>query len=207
MEHRDRGPGADRVSLAHALLGLLAEEPMSGYDLTKRFDSSLRYTWSASHSQIYPELARLRERGFIRQRAAGPRGRKTYEITPTGREEVRRWLTSPVPERTIREEAFLRVFFLWLLSPDDARAYLERKAAFHRSNLAEYEDIKAGGDPQTPAGRSARIALESGIRHELALAEWAEWAAGQVDGDRRRRAGGRAARARARPRVRRTDPA
>ncbi|MBA3728896.1 MAG: PadR family transcriptional regulator, partial [Actinobacteria bacterium] len=45
------------MSLRHALLGLLAERPMSGYDLTKVFDSSLAYVWSAKHSQIYPELA------------------------------------------------------------------------------------------------------------------------------------------------------
>ncbi len=168
------------MSLAHALLGLLAEEPMSGYDLTKRFDRSLRYVWSASHSQIYPELARLKERGLIRQATAGPRGRKAYDLTPAGRKEVERWLASPVPERTIREEAFLRVFFLWLLSPEDARGYLREKGAFHRANLAEYEAIKAAEEPATPAERSARIALESGIRHERALAEWAEWAVGQV---------------------------
>src|SRR5438093_632739 len=47
------------MSLRHALLGLLADHPMTGYDLTRTFDRSLANVWPASHSQIYPELARL----------------------------------------------------------------------------------------------------------------------------------------------------
>lgn len=47
-------------SLRYALLGLLAEEPASGYDLTKKFERMLqRYAWHAQHSQIYPELNRM----------------------------------------------------------------------------------------------------------------------------------------------------
>ena len=48
-------------TLGHALLGLLAEGPRTGYALLKHFEQSLAYAWPASHSQIYPELARLLE--------------------------------------------------------------------------------------------------------------------------------------------------
>ena len=47
------------MSLRHALLGLLAEHPASGYELTKQFERSLAHVWSAKHSQIYPELAKM----------------------------------------------------------------------------------------------------------------------------------------------------
>ena len=53
------------LSLRHGLLGLLAGRPMSGYELTKTFDGSLRYVWAAQHSQIYPELGRLLAAGLI----------------------------------------------------------------------------------------------------------------------------------------------
>src|SRR3954465_5023169 len=47
------------VSLPHALLGLLAVEPRSGYELTKAFEADLgRYAWQAGHTSIYPELNR-----------------------------------------------------------------------------------------------------------------------------------------------------
>ena len=54
------------VSLPHALIGLLAVEPRTGYELTKYFDVTLgRYAWQAGHTSIYPELTRLAERGIV----------------------------------------------------------------------------------------------------------------------------------------------
>jgi PadR family transcriptional regulator AphA len=61
-------------TLGHALLGLLADHPRTGYALLKHFEQSLGYAWPASHSQIYPELAKLREAGLIREGASLPRG-------------------------------------------------------------------------------------------------------------------------------------
>jgi DNA-binding PadR family transcriptional regulator len=167
------------MSLKLALLGLLAERPMSGYELSKRFAGPSN-VWTAQHSQIYPELARLKEAGFIKQGQVGPRGRKTYSITPSGHQQVRRWLVETEPDRTVRDEAFLRVFFLWLLEPKEARSYLEGEREHHRARLEQYLDTADGFSPRTPAQRYDRIALEAGIRHERALAEWAEWALTQV---------------------------
>jgi DNA-binding PadR family transcriptional regulator len=101
------------MSLRNALLGLLAARPMSGYDLTKTFDASLGNVWSARHSQIYPELARLQEEGLIRRHEQGPRGRKSYVLTEAGLRQVRRWLTETPPDhRHSRNEALLRSFGL-----------------------------------------------------------------------------------------------
>jgi len=47
------------MSLRHALLGLLADGPASGYDLMKVFDRSLAFVWPATQSQLYGELNRL----------------------------------------------------------------------------------------------------------------------------------------------------
>jgi DNA-binding PadR family transcriptional regulator len=168
------------MSLRHALLGLLAERPLSGYDLTKAFDQSLAHTWSARHSQIYPELARLREAGLIRLVEEGPRGRKEYAITEAGLAEVRRWLSQTTPNRTSRSEEFLRVFFLWLMEPEVARAYVRDQHEYHQAQLARYEGYAATGTPDTAAGWAFRICLEAGIRHERALVEWAAWARTRV---------------------------
>jgi DNA-binding PadR family transcriptional regulator len=175
------------MSLRYALLGLLAEQPMSGYDLAKKFDRSLTHVWSARHSQIYPELARLRDEGLILQVEAGPRGRKAYGITDTGLAEVRRWMTETEPDRSARQEAFLRVFFLWLLPQAEAAAYLRRQAEYHRALLGQYREYAAAPPPSTDRERSFRIALEAGIRQEQALLSWAEWAAAEVESRRPRR--------------------
>jgi hypothetical protein len=49
------------VSLRLAILGSLSSAPASGYDLARQFGLGLGWFWSASHSQIYPELKRLEE--------------------------------------------------------------------------------------------------------------------------------------------------
>jgi Transcriptional regulator PadR-like family len=77
-----------------ACSGLLADRPMTGYDLTRTFERSLANVWPASHGQIYPELGRLSTAGLIRQAASGSRGKKIYEITPDGLAEIRQWLRS-----------------------------------------------------------------------------------------------------------------
>lgn len=166
--------------LRHALLGLLARAPMSGYELTKCFDQSLAHTWAARHSQIYPELARLLADGLIRQSDEGPRGRKTYSITEQGLVAVRRWLTETEPEHTSRNEAALRTFFLWLLEPEQAQQHLLREREVHAAQLAEFERVAEAEAPDTPALRSSRMALEWGMRYERALGEWIEWALAEI---------------------------
>jgi DNA-binding PadR family transcriptional regulator len=167
------------MALRQALLGLLAGRPMSGYELTKVFDRSLREAWPASHSQIYPELARLQREGLIERTETGPRGRKTYATTPAGVEEVRRWLRTGEPDRALRNEAALQAFFLWLLPAEEARAWLRREAAHHRGKLAEYER-QAEVAPTSGPARASRLVLEWGIRYERMLVEWAEWAEGEL---------------------------
>lgn len=93
------------MSLRHALLAILAVEPMTGYDLTKYFDRSAANVWHAPHSQIYPELRRLEDAGLVTAQsvARGDHGiKRTYSITEAGLAELTAWVeefTPPAPER------------------------------------------------------------------------------------------------------------
>jgi len=163
-------------TLGHALLAVLAEGPRTGYALVQHLAQSIAYAWPASHSQVYPELARLREAGLIRQGAAAPRGGRVYEVTDAGLEEVRRWLRETEPSRTVRNESALRLFFLWLLEPDEADAYLRAEVEQARATLDEFERIAAQEDPDNPKTRAYRTALELGLHTARARLEWAEGA-------------------------------
>ena len=171
-------------TLGHALLGLLADRPRTGYGLLKHFEQSLAYAWPASHSQIYPELAKLLAAGLIREGKTLPRGGRPYEITDAGLDEVRRWLRETEPSRTVRSEATLRLFFLWLLEQEDAEAYLHTEAEQARTVLAELEEIAEQEDPDSPKTRAYRIALELGLRANRARLEWAEWAVAELTSHR-----------------------
>ena len=115
-----------RVSLPHALLGLLARRPASGYDLREAFDTSLAFVWLATHSQLYRELSRLAGGGLVE---AGPPGPREYTVTAAGRRELIRWLTESEPVPAQRSPTLLRAFFLWNLPADTARAYFQRVSA------------------------------------------------------------------------------
>jgi PadR family transcriptional regulator AphA len=169
------------MSLRYALIGLLAWRPSSGYELTKRFAVSLAHAWPVSHSQIYPELARLVSDGLIEQTETGPRGRKTYAATPAGVAALREWMQSTEPSYDRRSEADLREFFLWVIPPAEALAYLERSANVYRRRLAELENIERTVDwtCDVPT-RATRLTLEKGLRNYRMLIEWADWATDEI---------------------------
>ncbi|MEU6849370.1 PadR family transcriptional regulator [Actinacidiphila alni] len=169
------------MSLRHAVLGLLAERPASGYDLMKRFESSLSNVWPATQSQVYGELGKLATAGLLTVAAEGPRGRKEYAITEEGRAELHHWLIETEPERFRRSEVLLRVFFLGSVSRFEAHTYLELEAArsdrFHEA-LKDLEGSVDWGDDQMSV--YGRLALEYGLRQTAMQAEWARWAARQI---------------------------
>src|SRR6476619_6386111 len=114
------------MSLRYAVLGLLARRPSTGYELTQTFDRSLRTSWHARHSQIYPELARLEAEGLVEVVGHGARRSKTYAITADGRAQLRRWLVETEPDRSQRSESSLRLFLTPLLDPADRHATYQR---------------------------------------------------------------------------------
>jgi DNA-binding PadR family transcriptional regulator len=167
--------------LGHLLLGLLAGGERTGWELTRDFDTSLANVWAASHSQIYPELAKLEGGGLIRKTEAGPRGSQRYAITETGRSTVTAWLADTEPADSPRSERLARVFFLGMLPKERAAAYLAEEERRHRAKLAGYLAFAAECPLDDDNGiRWDRIALEAGIRAETALAEWAAWAHEQL---------------------------
>ncbi|MET7685314.1 PadR family transcriptional regulator [Streptomyces sp. NPDC005423] len=169
------------MSLRHALLGLLSERTASGYDLLKLFDTSLANVWPATQSQIYTELTKLAGAGLITVAAEGPRGRKEYALTDEGLAELRHWMTETRPQRVLRSDILLRVFFLGVLTPEQARAYLDELAGMseqeHDDLQRLMESIDWGDDNLAVYGR---IALEYGLRFNAMRREWAEWAAAQI---------------------------
>jgi PadR family transcriptional regulator AphA len=169
------------MSLRHAMLGLLATDPATGYELTAKFDKSLSNAWHASHSQIYPELAKLEDEGMVEVIAQGARNSKTWALTDTGREELRRWLVDVEPSRQQRSESALRMFLTpRLLSADDARFALERDLQAVLDQQRQLEDIKnaieAGGvsspfEPAVDLGLRVNPVMEGWIRDQLAELE------------------------------------
>ena len=168
------------MSLRHGLLGLLAEGPASGYDLARRFEKQLGPIWPAKHPQIYGELNRLADKGWVVAEAEGPRRRKEYRITDTGRDELRGWLVEQPADQSVRLAPLLRSLFYWQLPPDELADHLDREAARWRETARQYRCAADAADRgelgDGPQIRSMRVTVEAGARLFEALAGWAEWA-------------------------------
>lgn len=72
-----------------AILGLLLDAPMHGYELRKRLTGLLGPFRAFSYGSLYPALKRLQTSGFIKEETVGPSGtvrraRRVYRITPAG---------------------------------------------------------------------------------------------------------------------------
>jgi DNA-binding PadR family transcriptional regulator len=132
------------MSLEHAILGFLNYRPYSGYDLKKIFDTSVRHFWPADQSQIYRTLRGMSEKGWVEIEVIPQESRpdrKLYHITSAGREELRRWLLTPLPPEENRSADMIQVFFAAQLSDDEILGIFERAAARMRSGLEHYAQI------------------------------------------------------------------
>ena len=117
------------TTTSYALLGLLATQSFTAYDLTQQMRRGLRWAWPRSEANLYNEAKRLVRLGWakgIKQRQ-GQRTRTRYEITDTGREALAGWLGEPpaaLPQ--FESETMLRVFFADHGDASDLRATVEQ---------------------------------------------------------------------------------
>src|SRR3954454_9980817 len=81
-----RGGRAGRGDVRSALLLLLAEEPMHGYQLMQAVAERTGGAWKLSPGAVYPTIAQLEDEGLVRVSAVG--GRKLVTLTEAGREHL-----------------------------------------------------------------------------------------------------------------------
>ncbi|MGW2416089.1 PadR family transcriptional regulator [Streptomyces tubercidicus] len=173
------------MSLPHAILTALLEKPSSGLALTRRFDRSIGYFWSATHQQIYRELGKLEQAGFIRAlpSAQPSRGqKKEFEVLPAGRAELTRWASGEQDPKPIRDALLLRLRASAVVGRDGLDAELRRHLTLHRGQLAEYQEIEDRdfGAATAPEDRLRRLVLRAGIGLETFWVEWLEEALAEV---------------------------
>ncbi len=168
------------MSLPHALLTSLAERPGAGSELAARFDKSIGFFWQATHQQIYRELARLEEAGFVESLPEeSTRGRKrAYRILPSGRRELKRWIVQHDEPAALRDELMVRLRAEAAVGPTGLDKLIERRLAVHQDKLALYRRIEARDfQEHAPKDREAELhylVLKAGIRFET---HWIEFLA------------------------------
>jgi DNA-binding PadR family transcriptional regulator len=156
---------------AYAVLGLLSFEPeLTGYELRRRADSTLRFFYAApAMSQIYSELERLLATGLVsaREVPAGQRTVRTYRISRTGSAALRRWLEETDPEPPVlKHHLALRLFLGHLVPPERLREQVAAHREWCARMQADLAAVRAGlEDDPDGTWRYARIVADWGLAY------------------------------------------
>jgi PadR family transcriptional regulator AphA len=160
------------MSLRFALLALLTVEPMTGYDLAKRFGSSVAFVWHAPDSQIYPELRKMAKEGLLTAEEVswGPNGKKTqYRITIEGRAAFKQWMNTPLEYARERDPVHLKAAYLEWAEPSMAKQHMQAHIEYHRMRRGQWADMIAGLRDGTNEMLSKRLAAAAPQDHRRIL--------------------------------------
>lgn len=183
-------------SLELAVLGLLKEGPMHGYELQKRVSFTLGPLYAVSYGSLYPCLKRLRVAGLVQERPGETkarrrrktpeaaksqltlrRRRKVYEITPAGETFFFEQLEHGAVYDTDRFQT--RFAFFQYLPKEMRLRLLEHRKAYLEEKLSEFkESLRATQERMDAYSRSL-------VDHGVETAEQdIRWLEGLIDQER-----------------------
>jgi len=160
------------MNYRYFVLGLLAQQPMSGYDIKRCFESFGWLIHSPSFGSLYPTLHALQEDGCLTMQVIeGESGlsRKVYAITEGGQQALEKWI-----HESTEAETSLKTFLMHLMVADNlSREALLTHLEQRRSQLADYQTALKKTDEATGGNGDLgeRLALDYG--RGLATAETA----------------------------------
>jgi PadR family transcriptional regulator AphA len=161
------------VSFRYFILGLLAQQPMSGYDI-KRFLKRLNWLISSpSFGSVYPALHALLKDSLVTvdivHRGSKP-SRKVYSITEAGRQTLQEWIDQPIESGASLKAFLMRLMLASNLSHTELIAYLQQRrsqVAVHRAALERVSEAQV-----ETGGLGQRLAFDYGLVAAMAELTW-----------------------------------
>jgi PadR family transcriptional regulator AphA len=158
--------------IRHLVLGLLTQQPMSGYDI-KRFLKSLSWLIDVpSLGSLYPSLHALLRDGLVTMEVAARQDRpprKIYTITEAGEQVLQAWLSQPTESNVSLKKFVLRLILAGQLSQVGLLSHLEQRRARVAAQKIALEQAVEAKDENADLGE--RLMLDYGL--SLASAELA----------------------------------
>jgi DNA-binding PadR family transcriptional regulator len=122
-----------------AILGLLKERSMHGYQLSKRLTDTLGGFWRVSYGSLYPSLKRLEKQGAVEQvfdQQEVGRRKNVYRITDEGETLFRELLEEAGSDAATEDNRFrVRLAFFKYLAPESRIRVLERRRTYLEERL------------------------------------------------------------------------
>jgi DNA-binding PadR family transcriptional regulator len=143
------------MPVKHALLALLAERDLSGYELKLRFERVLGDFWQLNSGQVYSTLERMRRAGMVVRRVpADDDARVVFAVTPRGRRALTQWLATPVGRlRPVRDPLYVKLAF----SRPEQVALVLRAFAHERRRYGEAAETLRALVARAPMSHGGRV--------------------------------------------------
>jgi len=170
---------ANEKKMDCVILGLLSHESMTGYEIKKRMDITLKYFWGASYGSIYPTLNQLEKDSLVTKVETRENGREKiiYTITKSGLVFLEKWLKDSSVKDELRYETLLKLFFGSQIGPDFTSGHIDRFEEKIKGELpvlkmmvAQLEQIKG----MEEAHLYYLLTAKFGVKVYEAYVEWCE---------------------------------
>ncbi len=166
------------MSVKYAMLGILAEKDLHGYELKSSFDEKVGEFWSLNYGQIYTTLDRLEKEDLVthdRQSQDRRPDRKIFSITRKGRKELDEWLCTPVNRvRALRDEFFVKLVFMDKHNPAPVVELIEKQKALYlkQMNRLTQQKVELKKKPKAPDALTTELLMDAGLFHAEADIKW-----------------------------------
>lgn len=166
-------------NIQYTILGLLAREPLSGYEMKQQINNRITHFYKINNNQLYPSLSKLEEAGFIELQSIEQESyrppRKIYRITSSGIGVLKSWVLE-LPEVGDTDTFLLKQYSSWLVSPDALMELIRKKKEQHEHMLKDYKERISSFKEQNPDVNhplfSTISVIEMGINFEEAGILW-----------------------------------
>jgi DNA-binding PadR family transcriptional regulator len=158
----------------YAVLGVLRERPMHGYEIARRFaaDLDLGLVLPMDMSSVYAMLKELHEHGLIEgehEMVGRHRLRMVYHLTPEAEALLLNWLAEPVHRlREVRADLLIKLYFCHAVGLACTRRLLEAQIAACHGYLARAEQLAA----DSSADDFERLVRASKLSAARATLDW-----------------------------------
>lgn len=170
------------MSIRQAMLALLEQGPMYGYQLRAEFEQRTGETWPLNIGQVYTTLSRLERDGLVEVVDHGgaddPASDRhvSYRATEAGRSEASAWFTTPVPRsQPPRDELAIKLAIAVTLPGVDVSELIQKQRTATMSALQDYTRLKRSGraaQPADPADLAWSLVLDSLVFDAEAEVRW-----------------------------------
>lgn len=178
---------APLTTTSYAILGLLAIQPWTTYELAQQMQRALGQFWPRAESKLYEEPKKLVAHGLARasSETVGRRPRTVYTITAKGRRAMAAWVPTPGDGPILEFEQLIKVFFAEHGTKEDLLTTIASVQGWVDDRFLAGRDIPQGYlDGRGPFPERLPWLLLAGqflTEFMLAVERWAEWATEVVE--------------------------